>query len=143
MAKHFSLTSRWGDLAARTQRGYDCMLRRSRFHPCYDTQMALGAQLTFNANLRLFTSSKSCIALSRPANTLYAVLLILCYTSTSLFSVSRPPPEFCETHAGLAYSPPCGNDVHVSPPALYCLGFGLIGQCFLVGFQYVSVKISI
>ena len=101
---------------------------------------ALGDRLSFNANLRLFTSSKSCIALSAPANALYALLLILCYTSTSLFFANRPPPEFCETHEGLSNPKGCGNDVHVSPAALYCLGIGLLGQCALVSWQYASVK---
>ena len=90
---------------------------------------ALGDKLTFSANLRLFTSAKSCFALSVPANVLYALLLILCYTSTSLFFANRPPPEFCETHEGLGIQNGCGNDVHVSPAALYCLGIGLLGQC--------------
>ena len=102
---------------------------------------ALGTQLTFNANLRLFTSSRTCIALSWPANTLYALLMILCYTSTSLLFASPPSVEFCNMHGTFDNGYFCGDDVSVSPPALYCLGIGLIGQCVLVGWQYVSVKV--
>lgn len=103
---------------------------------------ALGERLTFNANLRLFTSSRSCYALAWPVNILYAILLILCYTSTSLLFANRPPPDFCQTHSDLGYGTQgCGNEVHISPPALYCLGVGLLGQAALVTWQHISITV--
>lgn len=104
---------------------------------------ALNERLTFNANLRLFTSSRSHVALSWPANILFAGLLILCYTSTSLLFANQPSHAFCDLHPGLGSAKylGCGDDVHISMPALCTLGAGMLGQAALATWQYVSVRV--
>lgn len=104
---------------------------------------ALAERLEFNANLRLFTSSRSHAALSWPANVLFAGLLILCYTSTSLLFANQPSQRFCDLHPGLGSSAEqgCGENVHISKPALGTLGAGLLGQAALATWQYFTVGV--
>lgn len=105
---------------------------------------SLGDKLTFNANLRLFTSSRKHAALSWPINVAFALLLILCYTSTSLFFANQPSDAFCKLHAGglgKDEHPRCGDEVYLATPAVYTLGVGVLGQAALATWQYVSVNV--
>ncbi|KAF2704687.1 hypothetical protein K504DRAFT_341174, partial [Pleomassaria siparia CBS 279.74] len=108
---------------------------------------ALGENLTFNANLRLFTSPKSrspgSVALGRFANFWHAILLVMTYVSTSLIFCVRPPVKVCRA----IYDEPdfyCNYDdatTYLSPAALLVLGVGLVGQAFIATCQLRSVKI--
>ena len=105
---------------------------------------ALQKDLTFNANLRLFTSPKSGpVSLGRLSNLFHAALLVLSYVSTSLVFCSSPPTRLCRQ----IYREPdyyCAYDekaVYVSPPALFLLGGSIVGQAIIATCQLVAVKI--
>lgn len=102
---------------------------------------ALGDQLTFNSNLRLFSTVKGGhFSLGRIANFFQALALIMSYCATSLLFISYLPPEACDNGFG-AQCEVRGIGA-LNPAALLALGVGLLTQAVVAFLQFRSVKIS-
>ena len=91
---------------------------------------ALGDELTFNSNLRLFSRVPGSWAFGGLSNFFNAGFLILCYAATSLIFASLPPSDVCDAMPLNGYDCAIESNVditYISPGSIMAPGIGLIG----------------
>ena len=106
---------------------------------------ALGNDLTFNSNLRLFSRVRGSWAFGGLSNFLNAALLILCYAATSLIFANLPPSDVCDALPlnGYDCTPKSNfNVTYVSPGAIMALGVGLTGTAALTTWQFFASRVE-
>ena len=106
---------------------------------------ALGDELIFNSNLRLFSRVRGSWAFGGLSNFLNAGFLILSYAATSLIFASFPASDICDAMPLNGYDCKPENNIntsYVSPGAIMALGCGLTGISALTTWQFFSSKVE-
>lgn len=106
---------------------------------------ALGDELTFNSNLRLFSRVRGSWAFGGLSNFFNAAFLILCYAATSLIFTTVPPSDVCDALPLNGYDCTTQNNhkvAYVSPDAIMALGVGLAGTAALTTWQFFTSKVE-
>ena len=106
---------------------------------------ALGDELTFNSNLRLFSRVRGSWAFGGISNFLNAAFLILCYAATSLIFATLPPSDVCDALPLNGYDCTPKNNFnvsYVSPGAIMALGVGLTGTAALTTWQFFASRVE-
>lgn len=105
---------------------------------------ALKDRLSFNSNLRLFTSVKSCLCLSPISNAFHTLCIVVSYAAASaLVFALQPSQEFCDSAANLGseIQQGCGGHAVISTPAICCLGIAMLGLASLATWQISTVAV--
>lgn len=106
---------------------------------------ALGNNLNFTSNLRLFSRVKGCLPFGIISNFFNAGFLILSYSATSLILVGVPHAQICDVaQSDLQLNGPhCdkADAVYFCPGALIALGIGLAGTAALTTWQLFTIEI--